>query len=178
MSIYDQFTESELEVLRERAERAASLIQEERPEARLSALIVRLQGENYALPVELLTAVYQRVPVIPVPCVPSYVAGIANIRGHILAVLDLAVLMGLPGADTTDTQTLVVAAHEQFTSALRVDSIGETASILVESLSPVPSNLAIARADFLKGILPDGTALIDLQTMLGDPAIVVDDSTH
>ena len=93
MSIFEHFSEEEREILRIRAERAANAVRESAQEAVFSALEVTIQSQSYALPIEVLTTVYENVAVVPVPCVPSFVAGIANIRGRILPVFDLAVLL-------------------------------------------------------------------------------------
>src|SRR5215216_5720695 len=97
MSIHEHFTERELKILQARAERAASAAQRDDVEkTEIRALQCTLGSESYALPVEFVRAVYENVTVVPVPCTPRFVAGIANIRGRIMPVLDLATLLNVP----------------------------------------------------------------------------------
>ena len=41
----------------------------------ITALIAVIQHERYALPITEITAVYQDVVIVPVPCAPEFVAG-------------------------------------------------------------------------------------------------------
>src|SRR5262245_5109120 len=93
MSIYEHFSDTERAVLQARAERAARTLRSDEAEERLNTLLVKLGGETYALPIEAVIAVYEAMLVVPVPCTPPFLAGITNIRGHIIPVLDLGHLL-------------------------------------------------------------------------------------
>ena len=58
-------------------------------------LLCRLHDERYALDLALLRAVQAARGLTPLPCTPPYVAGILNVRGTVVAVLDLAQCLGL-----------------------------------------------------------------------------------
>ena len=178
MSIYERFSPAELAILRERANRAATLAEAVKAEVTLPILIVKLQTEAYALPVDLIESVYERVAVVLVPCVPAFVAGIANVRGQILPVINLAAVLSLPESPLPDRQTLVVAGNERMIVALTVDALGEAMTVRASELAPLPPNLAVAHAEYVQGLLPDGTALLDLQAILDDPALIVDGATN
>src|SRR5882724_2626146 len=96
MSIYEHFSQQELEILWARAERAAYAAQKSDAETLITALQITPGGESYALPVELLHGVYEGIEVMAVPCTPPFIAGVANVRGRILPVLDLATVLGAP----------------------------------------------------------------------------------
>ena len=71
-----------------------------------------------------------------------------------------------------------MAARDQIRVALRVDAIGEAVTVPANALAPIPANLALTRPDYLKGLLPDGTALIDLYTILNDSALMVNETVN
>jgi purine-binding chemotaxis protein CheW len=171
MSIYERFSEEELEILRERAERAAKATKGRDAESLRAVLQIRLGDESYGLPIENLVAVYQGVNVVPVPCVPAYVAGIANIRGRIMPVLDLAVLLGAPNGKQTDASSLVVTATDSVSLAFRVETIGDSMTVKTDDLSSLSAEMSSAHTKYLYGILPDGTALANLEAILDDPEI-------
>ena len=176
MSIYDQFSEKQLEILRARAERAASVPGDERETTALTALRITMRGEAYALAIDSITTVYQQVPVVPIPCVPPFVAGLANVRGHLIPVINLATLLGVPGGTVAEAAHLIVAANDEMTVAFRVENIGDVQPLPLDRLSPVPATLALERTAYLRGVLPDGTVLLDMEAILGDPALVVEET--
>lgn len=169
MSFYEHFSEKEQEVLRMRAERIASTQQQVQQGDAISALVIQLGGETYALPMEALTAVYVGHTVIPLPCVPSYVAGIANVRGQILTVLDLAILLRVPGKAAQGA--LIVASNGDTSVGFCVQAIGDATTILTHELHAVPSTLNNA---YLIGVLPNGTALLNVSAIFTDQTLTVD----
>ena len=182
MSFHNLFSEREREILRLRADRAAQAAQDTlEVEASLDVLMVAIGDEVYALPLNMLTAAYQSdvnlaTPVVPIPCVPAFVAGVTNIRGHVIPVLDLAILLGLPGDGTLAT-ALVIVANANMSVALSVVEIGDAASIRMEDVTPVPETLHLTRPDYLQGTLPDGAGLLNVNAILNDPALIVDETT-
>jgi purine-binding chemotaxis protein CheW len=170
MSFYDHFSEAEIAVLQERAERIASTQQSVKEGDAFSALVITVGGESYALPMEALTAVYEGYTIVPLPCVPSFVAGIVNVRGQLVPVMDLAVLLGVP--TETPKRSLLIVSNAEFSLGLCADSVGEVMMVLISTLQPVPAALNHV---YLKGVLPDGTALLDLDAILNDPTLIVDE---
>ena len=176
MSIYSQFSEQELAILRARAERIASTASHEVQGDVVTALAIRVLNETYAMDIESLTSVYDNVAIVPVPSVPSFVAGIANIRGHILPVLDLAVLLGVPTDSKDKNSQLVIASTSELTVAFRVETIGEVSSFLRRDISSLPPSFTIAQNVYLQGVLPNGMALLDIEAILNDPALIIDEA--
>ncbi len=62
-------------------------------------LVCRVGAERYAFDLDLLREVRLPTGLTPVPCTPPFVAGVLNVRGEILTVLDLAALLDLPRRD-------------------------------------------------------------------------------
>lgn len=174
MSLYDHFSEQEIALLRARAERIAGQQKQNQEGSVISVLVIRTGGETYGLPMDALTAVYEGHSVVPLPTVPAFVAGIANVRGRILPVLDLAALMGV----TSDTrkQALVVVTNSETSVAFCAESVGEAAAVNIHTLQPVPGALNPARSAYLRGILPGGLALLNVDAILNDPALIVDET--
>jgi purine-binding chemotaxis protein CheW len=178
MSFYDRFSEDEQTLLRIRAERAA-LSSLDTPEALASidTLVVMLGDEPYGLPLRALTAAYQAtMPIVPVPCTPSFIAGVANIRGHVVTVIDLAVLLGISGTTALDLTAIVVVANDDMTVAFRVSAIGDAILVKVGELVPVSGLFDLAKREYLQGALPDGTIVLNMDAILNDPVLIVDET--
>jgi purine-binding chemotaxis protein CheW len=178
MSFFNQFTEEEQQLLRARAERAA-LASDDTGEvlASIDTLVVMLGDESYGLPLRALTAAYQvTAPLVPVPCTPSFVAGIANIRGHVVPVIDLAALLGVSGVAESDLTAIIVVGNETMTIAFRVSAIGEAILVKVGELTPVSELFDLAKTAYVQGTLPDGTLMLNLDAILNDRALIVDET--
>lgn len=170
MNIYDHFSAQEREVLRKRAERLARPIEDQQVDDALDVLIVSVGSESYAIPTDFITGVYEDASCVPVPCVPPFVAGITNIRGHILAVLDLASFLNIVGNESEDSpaKTLVVISHSDLRVALAVTEAGVTQTVSAASFTPIPDSTNLAQHGHLTGLLPGGTALLSVEAILNE----------
>jgi purine-binding chemotaxis protein CheW len=178
MSVYDHFSDKERAVLQARAERAARRLLSDAEEADLTTLAVTVSSEVYSLPIECVLAVYENVQIVPIPCTPPFVAGIANIRGHILPVVDLGVLLGVPSPAAGSHAALVVVSEGDLNLAFRVDEIGAVQALSTTSLTPLAANLDLTHSAYLKGMLSDGSVLLDVKAILADPALVVNETIN
>lgn len=80
--------------LRQRAEDLARTPHAE-TQAQTEMLVFRLGTEHYAVELSLLRAVHRAKGLTPVPCTPPHVAGVLNVRGEVISVLDLATALDL-----------------------------------------------------------------------------------
>lgn len=61
----------------------------------LEILVVELAGRHYGAPLAAVREVFNLGPLTPVPTAPAAVAGVANLRGQVVPVLDLMRLLDL-----------------------------------------------------------------------------------
>jgi purine-binding chemotaxis protein CheW len=138
-----------------------------------------LEQEVYAMPMLHLLTVHEDVPVVPVPCVPAFVAGVANIRGRVMPVIDLARLLeveALPQA--SEGYILVVTCVETQEVVFQISRISDSTATTHTSLKPLPEMFDIPYPQFIAGLLPDGTPLLNVPAILKSPVIVVNDSSE
>jgi purine-binding chemotaxis protein CheW len=93
----------------------------DRVPARLVAMIV--SGQHVALNVAQVRDVLGPLPMTRVPRAPAEVAGVLNLRGHIVTAIDLAVRLGM--SDAGPRATSVVVEHEGDLYAILVDQVEE-----------------------------------------------------
>jgi purine-binding chemotaxis protein CheW len=175
MSIYEHFSEEDLNILRARAARAAYTDHED-VEEMLTVLHIMLGSESYALPVMKLSGIYEHVAVASVPCTPPFIAGIANIRGRIMAVLDLMVLLNVPHSLSGVPLSVAVVSRGNASIALQVEKVGEITTFPVSHVTSLPASVDTGRAYYLQGILANGTAMINLDAILNDPQLQVNET--
>jgi chemotaxis signal transduction protein len=68
--------------------------------------------ERFGIPAFLVKEIMQPVPVTPVPHSPSPIAGIVNVRGHLLKVIDLFERLGLTDRTDTGSRRMIVIETE------------------------------------------------------------------
>jgi purine-binding chemotaxis protein CheW len=61
----------------------------------LEILVVELAGRHFGAPLAVVREVFNLGPLTPVPTAPTAVAGVANLRGQVIPVLDLMRLLDL-----------------------------------------------------------------------------------
>src|SRR6185503_5941342 len=155
--LHEQFSQEEIVLLQSRARRVAAPIQGEAGTGVVSALIAEMGLEKYALPIHAITAVYQHVFVTRLPCVPDFVAGIANVRGHVITVLDLAVILGAEHSAAA-TAALIVVDADGASVGFRIENLGEVAELALGDLDPIDSNMSLAHPEYFQGIFSSGIA--------------------
>lgn len=123
---------------------------------------VRLGGEHYALPVQDVLEVADIGAVTPLPGASRPIIGVRNLRGEVLPVIDLAQMLGTPGAGAP--AHLVVAQSGALRAGLGVESIVGVVDLSGESVPAEPGALtgALVVDDHLVGIVDVPGALAGL----------------
>lgn len=181
------------QTVRERLERAAAGETPERRraifEARARAIarvpaapaagavleIVRftLAGEMYAIETAVVREVLKPRDVTPLPGTPAVLAGIANLRGQIVAVFDLARLFHLNGPPA-ERPRVIILGQERIEFGIRADVVHDVARVAIDAVQEPPASLAGPLRAVLRGVCPDGTALLDGPAVLKDPRFLID----
>lgn len=98
----------------------------------------------------------------PVRHAPAAVAGIVNLRGRIVTVLDLGLRLGFPKAvPGADSRIFIMEDGNEFIGLL-VDRVDEVVETNPRQLQPPPANISSSQTKFLKGICRAGSRVITL----------------
>jgi len=111
----------------------------------MSAMHVRVRAgrEHYALPVAGVREIATLDRITPVPGAPAEVLGVWNLRGDVMAAIDLAYLLGL--AREAEPSRILVVEDGDVRAGLVVESVAGVDS-LPEPLEPADSNYLSAAA--------------------------------
>ena len=158
-------------VLRERARRLAAVPAEEQRADEVAVLLCRVGDEEYAVPLERLGAIQRAHGLTPLPCTPPHIAGLLNVRGELVTVLDLGVALGLRAASAvgaTSQVLLVEAARGRV--GLLVDEVLEVAQLRLDHLAQ-----PLSSRDFAVGVADARAVLLAVDRLLGDERFEVDE---
>jgi chemotaxis signal transduction protein len=117
----------------------------------LAAVVVRLGGTRYALDMDAVAEVGRVPRVTRLPGMPSWVAGVANWRGRVLAVVDLRPLLSAPAGPLGTTARVVVLSRAGLTVGMLAEAVEGVAEIDSGCLGAPLSTLSSPAASLLAG---------------------------
>jgi len=132
-----------------------------------SFLRVKLGDAAVGLPAMAVQQIVRAVAIVPLPGAPPIVEGAVNVRGTVVAVVDVRARLGLPTCALDPDQFLVLVTAGSRTLAIRVDEVDDLVDVpdgdvtMQSELSPALRRLSglAARAD---GVL----ALYDVEAFV------------
>lgn len=160
-------------ILRERARMLAQAPEEAGTEETIEVVTMLLAYENYAIETAYVREVYPLRDLTPLPCTPPFVAGIVNVRGQVMSVIDLKKLFELPTQGLTDLNKVVILSDGDMEFGILADAILGVQDIPPHSLQTKLPTLTGIREDYLKGITAERLVVLDAAKMLHHDGIVV-----
>lgn len=129
-----------------------------RTEARSDAQFVTLgiEQEVFAVPVEAVVEILDMRPMFRLPDAPAYLAGLIDVRGRSVPVIDLRAKLGLPTAPATETTRILVLeidiAGRALALGLIADRVFEVMSLDVRQVEAPPDIGVRWRSDYISGV--------------------------
>ena len=135
------------EALRELQSRLAERLQAARTQERgKSWLAVECSSRGFLFPLKEAGEIFTLAPMVPVPHSHSWFMGVANLRGHLHGVVDLAGFLGVKTAEPLRDQSHLVA----FNASLEINC-----ALLVDRLSGLRSEQQLtSQSETLNGVRP------------------------
>jgi purine-binding chemotaxis protein CheW len=133
-------------------------------------VIVRLGGCRYALPMPAVAEVGRPPSLTRVPGVPAWVAGVANWRGRVLAVLDLRPMLSAEPAALDRRARLVVLTRNGVTTGLLTEGVEGTSDVDPETVEPSLAHLPAQTGGLISGQITDArgpVGVLDLEAVFG-----------
>jgi purine-binding chemotaxis protein CheW len=142
---------------------------------RLEVLAFALASETYAVETCHVREACQLKDLTAVPCTPPFVAGVMNLRGQIVAIVDLRAFFELPARGLTDLNRVIVLTGGDNELGLLADSIDGVRSVTVSDLQEGLPTLTGIRERYLKGVTRQMLAVLDGARLLGDAGLKVNE---
>ncbi len=161
--------ELSLEEVKREAQKASVSVSDEEM---VQLIVFKLDTENYALPIELVKEVVITPGIASVPQTPDFIKGVANIRGDIIAMVDLMTKFGLNHSNNQQigNYTLIIDSSElkmgilvpevPNTMTVKMTDIDKTSEIIMSTAVKDNSIIGIVKSENKL------TILIDLQEVM------------
>jgi purine-binding chemotaxis protein CheW len=145
------------------------------PEAageRLNVVTFRLAGERYALEAGYVREIVRPRDITPVPGTSELLIGVMNLRGSVLAVMDLARLLGAEGG--RERPWVAVLGTERAEFGIAAEEIGEVANLRMDQV--LPAALGDSTAGLMRGVTREALIVLDGAALLDDPRLYIDET--
>lgn len=140
-------------------------------------VVFRVGEASYAVAADLVQVMDSYDGATPVPGTPHYVAGLVQIRGDVVPVVDLRARFGLPAVDHTLDHRVLVVRVGQRDVGLLVDAAREVMRLPRDTLREPPEAVAQQGNRFVKSITRSGERLlmiIDAARVIGEEELNVE----
>ena len=141
-------------------------------------LTFSLAREEYGISILKIREINGMMPFTSVPHTPSFVKGVINLRGKVIAVIDLRMRFGMPEIEYTERTCIIVVEIPGPAGALPlgiiVDEVSEVMNIHEQDIEDTPTFGAKLATDHILGMAKvDGGVkiLLDIDGVLSEAEI-------
>jgi purine-binding chemotaxis protein CheW len=128
---------------------------EEKPTGKAVQLVsFRLRDEEFGVDIGSVREITKVGDITHIPEAPAFIQGVTNLRGQIIAVIDLAKQFGFASQEQIpDTSRIVVTEVNGQTVGMLVDEVPGVLNLPGESIEPTPEVIqAKIKKDYIKGV--------------------------
>ena len=115
-----------------------------------------LHDQEYGVAIADVKETLAPRPIVRMFLTPDWLAGIMNLRGDVVAVIDLARFLGMPPTVTGDDGRIVVLRHKTLTAGVLVDRMAEVRVVPLEQVASTPATIPAETASLMRGIATIG----------------------
>jgi purine-binding chemotaxis protein CheW len=147
--------------------------QEQHTETERTALLATFAVRDAlcALDAAHIQEVIRLGPLTPVRHAPAEVAGILNLRGRIVTILDIGLRLGNPKAVPNGASRIIIMEHLHEFIGLLVDRVDDVIEVEPSQWERPPANVSAGQSRFFKAVCRVGGKVITLL----DPVQIVTD---
>ena len=144
------------------------------PAQALDVVTFSLASQDYAIELDSVHKIVPLGELTPVPGAPDAFAGVINVRGEILAVIDLCRLLSISGGSRTDHAWVIVLGGDRNEFGLLADAVGEVRSLRTAEVLALQAAVTGPGQQSLRGVTEDGLIVLDGAVLLQDDRLVID----
>lgn len=108
--------------------------------------------EFFGVPISKVREIVRVPEITPVPDMPDFLKGVINLRGRIVAVVDLNRRLGTAASGAKKNSRVLILDIEGSLTGLIVDSVSEIIKLDEESIEPPPEMISSIGAEYVSGL--------------------------
>lgn len=130
----------------------------------------KLADQDFCIDIGLVREIRGWTPTTVLPHAPEYIKGVINLRGAVVAVVDLSARLGFGPSTPSLRHVVIIALHEGRVVGLLADLVSDIVAADEAQMQPVPDLATGSAREFITGMFTfeDGRILrkIDLSQLL------------
>lgn len=127
---------------------------------KIELITCEVAGQLFGLDIMAVREIRAWTPATPLPQVPDFVAGVVNLRGTVLPVVDLAARLGWAATEASPRHAIIVVQLGGKTMGLIVDSVSDIVTLPKDSLQQPPASGEEDVVRFLQGLAALGDRMV------------------
>jgi purine-binding chemotaxis protein CheW len=140
----------------------------------LEVVTFALADERYGIETRHVREVVRLTEYTPLPGAPDFLVGVLNLRGEILALLDVRKFVGVAARGLTDLSCVLVLGGERPEFGVLADETHEVVTLRVEEVHEPPASVVGRGREYLRGVTPDALLVLDGAVLLHDSRLFLD----
>ena len=150
-SLHEISPEEKENIFRKRAEYLSEQLIRKEPEEQVRMLAFCLGNEKYCVRIQHVLEVLDVTDINKLPCTPHYFAGVINLRGNILTLMDISQLVGVERSSDDPSKTIVVIEVDDETAGIVVDKVDDILDVTLKQIAPPLTTLKGIKEEFTEG---------------------------
>ena len=117
-------------------------------------LAFNLSTVELGLDISCVREVLKPQKIHPLPNAPRFIEGVINLRGHIIAIMDLRKKFNIAASADSSRTRIILCRIKNFITGLIVDNVSEVVSLSQDDITPAPeAALTQAGENYVSGIV-------------------------
>lgn len=116
-------------------------------------LLYYIDNILYGIEIQYVVEIISILPITVVPCVPSFIKGVINIRGKVVPVISIRNKINQPEIPYNDRTCIIIVEIDGLTVGLIVDMIREIETILPTDTCSAPDFKTVNQNQYIQCII-------------------------
>ena len=117
-------------------------------------LSFRLGDEEYAIDILKVQEIRAHEAVTRIANAPAYLKGVINLRGQIVAIVDLRVKLSMERVEVDASTVVIILNIAGRVIGMVVDAVSDVVALAPDQIRPAPAFGNLVDASFIRGIAP------------------------
>lgn len=102
-------------------------------------VVFAIGNEEFGVDISQVREIVRLIAITYLPKAPDFIEGVVNLRGQVVAVIDLAKRLSIPSKPRGENTRIIIIEIEGLTMGMIVDSVSEVLRLSSEHVEEVPS---------------------------------------
>ena len=134
-------------------------------------VVFSLGDEEFGVDIEQVSEIVRIGKFAPIPDSPEFIRGLTNVRGTIIAVIDLKKRFALREEKGVEGKHIIITREQKNLLGIMVDEVTEVLRVAQKEIRPAPGMTTVIHKKYMSGVIIVGERMIillDLKSVLSE----------